>query len=227
MTGLIDGHDGRVYAAGSFPDTIYAWSAHDGSTIWTHSFSSLYGGVSDGPMASTPDRLVGMYLEPLEPGPEGWVVQEGSFSRQHVYALDRRTGHLLWNRTLDADRGLAPARNESAIPLIYRNEVVIGTAVAPYVTALDVRSGRVLWRLRTAGAVKGGLAARDGIVYFGDLGGYLWAVNAASGSVIGRKREDVHFNVGSPIIVNDTLVDGSNEGVVIAVPLRWIRDAHD
>jgi hypothetical protein len=37
----------------------------------------------------------------------------------------------------------------------------------------------------------------------------------------------VHFNVGSPIILNDSLIDGSREGSVIAVPLRWIRSAHD
>jgi outer membrane protein assembly factor BamB len=75
--------------------------------------------------------------------------------------------------------------------------------------------------------VKGGIVARDGIIYFGDMGGYLWAVNASTGRAIGRKREDVHFNVGSPIIVNDSLIDGSEEGAVVAVPLRWIRDARD
>lgn len=227
MTGLIDGHDGRIYAPGSFPDVIYAWSARDGSAIWKHSLSSLYGGVSDGPMASTPDRLVGMYLVPLAQGPEGWVVQYGSLAQQHVYALDKRTGRLLWDRRLDTARGMAPARNESAIPLIYDNRVFIGSAVAPLVTALDPKNGRVLWQLRTAGAVKGGIVARDGIVYFGDLGGYLWAVNASTGRAIGRKREDAHFNVGSPIIVNDSLIDGSQEGTVVAVPLRWIRDARD
>ncbi|MGH7738371.1 MAG: PQQ-binding-like beta-propeller repeat protein [Candidatus Tyrphobacter sp.] len=227
MTGLIDGGDARIYAPGSFPDAVYAWNARNGRLAWRHLLPPLAGGVSDGPMASTRDALVGMYLEPLRPGPQGWVVQYGSLSREHVYALDKRSGRLLWNRTLDNVRGVAPARNESAIPLVYRNTVYVGSSVAPVVSALDVRTGRVLWQTRTGGAVKGGLVARDGVVYFGDLGGYLWAVDARTGSTIGRKEEGLKFNVGSPIVVNDTLVDGSNEGTVVAVPLRWIRDSHD
>lgn len=227
MTGLIDGADGHIYAPGSFPDVVYAWNSHDGASIWKHTFSSLYGGVSDGPMASTKAKLVGMYLEPLARGPQGWVVQLGSLARQHVYTLDKRTGRMLWNRTLTNVHGRAPAYNESAIPLIYRNRIYIGSAVAPMVTALDLQTGRILWQRRTAGAVKGGFVARDGVVYFGDLGGFLWAVNAATGRVIGRKQEDIHFNVGSPIILNDSLIDGSREGTVLAVPLRWIRAARD
>ncbi len=226
MTGVIDGNDGRVYAPGSFPDVIYAWNARSGALVWEHRLSPLYGGVSDGPMASTDSELVGMYLEPIARGPYGWVVQYGSLARQHVYALDKRTGRMLWDRTLNAE-GIAPAYNESAIPLIYRQRVYIGSAVAPIVTALDAQSGRVLWQIHTQGAVKGGLVARDGIVYFGDLGGYLWAVDAVSGRTIGRKREPVHFNVGSPIVLNDSLIDGSSEGSVIALPLSWIRSAHD
>lgn len=227
MTGVIDGGDGRIYAPGSFPDAVYAWSARDGHSLWTHALSSLDGGVSDGPMALDGGRLIGMYLEPLGPGPEGMVVQEGSPAREHVYALDTRTGSTVWDRTIADARGIAPARNEAAIPLVYGGRVYIGSAVAPFVTALDARTGRVLWQRQVHGVVKGGLVARDGIVYLGDLGGWLTALDARTGSVVGWKREPVHFNVGSPIIVNDTLVDGSLEGAVIAVPLRWIRDGRD
>ncbi len=227
MTSVVDGHNGRIYAAGSFPDVIYAWNASNGAVVWKHPFSSLYGGVSDGPLASTNDRIVGAYLEPTGPGPMGWVVQYGSPARQHVYALDKNTGRLVWDRLIPQAYGTAPVRNEATIPLIYRNRVFVGSAVAPFVTALDVHTGRVIWQTKTMGAVKGGLVARDGVIYFGDLGGYLWAVDASDGRTIGRKRVSVHFNVGSPIVVNDTLIDGSREGTVIAVPLRWIRDARD
>lgn len=227
MTSIVDGHDGRLYAPGGFPNAVYAWNARNGKTVWEHPLGLFDGAVADGPMASTSTALVGMYLQPLAPGPEGWVVQAGSRAREHVYELDKRTGRLLWDSTLAAATGVTPTRNESSIPLLYRNTIFIGSSLAPVVTALDVRTGRIVWQIRTHGPVKGGMAARDGVVYFGDLGGYLWAVDAANGSVIGSKREPVHFNVGSPIIVNDSLVDGSNEGTVIAVPLRWIRDARD
>ncbi len=222
MTAVADGGNGNVYVAGGFPNNVYALNAKTGAVAWKRAFSRLDGALPATPLASTTHALVGMYLEPLARGPQGWAVQFGSLARQHVYALDKQTGRMLWDRTLANVRGRAPAYNEAAIPLVYRNRIFIGSAVAPVVSALDLRSGRVLWQLRVKGPVKGGLVARDGIVYFGDLGGYLWAVDAASGRVIGKRAEPVHFNVGSPIIVNDTLVDGSQEGV-IAVPLRTIR----
>jgi outer membrane protein assembly factor BamB len=227
MTGVVDGQDGRIYAPGSFPDDVYAWNVRNGSLVWKHVFSPFYGGVSDGPLASTPSMLVGMYLQPLGPGAQGWVVQYLTPSREHIYALDKRTGQLLWNRVVPNSRGIAPTRNEASIPLLYRGRVYIGSSEASVVTALDLQTGHVAWQVRTEGPVKGGMVGLDGVVYFGDLGGYLFAVNAQSGRVIGRKRENVHFNVGSPIAVNESLIDGSLEGPVIAVPLRWIRDAHD
>ncbi|MHB8433961.1 MAG: outer membrane protein assembly factor BamB family protein [Candidatus Tyrphobacter sp.] len=222
MTAVTRGDAGRIYVSGGFPNAVYALNAKTGAVLWRRAFARVDGAIADDPIASTKTSLVGMYLEPLARGPQGWVVQFGSLARQHVYALDKQTGSVLWDRTLANVKGRAPAFNESAIPLIYRNAIFIGSALTSIVSALDVRSGRVLWQLRVKGPVKGGLVARNGIVYFGDLGGYFWAVDAATGRVLGRKAEGVHFNVGSPIIVNDTLIDGSREGVV-AVPLRSLR----
>ncbi len=227
MTAVVNGGDGRLYAPANFPNAVYAFSARGGAVLWRRKFSPVLGGMSDGPMASTKSALVGDYLQPLRPGPEGWVVQYQSYAREHVYALDKSTGKVLWDTTLANVKGVAQPQNEAAIPLIYRKRLYVGSAVAPVVTALDPTTGRVLWQLKTMGPVYGGLVARDDIVYFGDLGGYLWAIDARNGRVVGRKREDIHFRVGSPIILNDSLIDGSREGAVIAVPLRWIRDARD
>ncbi len=227
MSGMVDGGDGSLYAPGNFPNAVYAFSARDGTVLWRHAFSPFVGGLSDGPMASTKSSLVGDYLEPLKPGQFGWVVQDQSYARSHVYALDKSTGRLLWNTALTEAKGVTQPQNESSIPLIYRDSVYVGSAVAPLLTSLDVKTGRVLWQIPTMGVIYGGLVAQDGVLYFGDMGGYLWAVDARSGRVIGRMRENVQFRVGSPIILNDSLIDGSKDGTVVAVPLRWIRDAHD
>ncbi|MGB6519892.1 MAG: PQQ-binding-like beta-propeller repeat protein, partial [Candidatus Cybelea sp.] len=79
----------------------------------------------------------------------------------------------------------------------------------------------------TRGAVKGGIVEVGGIVYFGDLGGYLWALDAKTGRVIGVKNMHTPFNVGSPIVVGRTLIIGSDSGSVIAVPLATIRSSQD
>ncbi len=222
MTAMADGGDGDAYVAGGFPNTVYALNAKTGTVVWRRAFSRFDGALPATPLASTAHALVGMYLEPLARGAAGWTVQFGSLARQHVFSLAKDTGRVLWDRTLARVRGRAPAFNEAAIPLVYRERIFIGSAVAPMVSALDLHTGRVLWQLRVKGPVKGGLVARDGVVYFGDLSGHLWAVDAATGRTIGEMATAFHFNVGSPIIVNDSLIDGSQEGV-IAVPLRRIR----
>jgi outer membrane protein assembly factor BamB len=65
------------------------------------------------------------------------------------------------------------------------------------------------------------------VLYFGDLQGYLWALDEATGKVLGSKKMGTPFNVGSPIVVGRTLVIGSTTGRVTALPLDDIRSAHD
>jgi polyvinyl alcohol dehydrogenase (cytochrome) len=85
----------------------------------------------------------------------------------------------------------------------------------------------VVWETPTHGPVKGGLVDVDGIVYFGDYGGYLWALDAKTGSVVGDKQMHTAFNVGSPLVVGRTLIIGSDSGSVIAIPLEEIRGSRD
>ena len=93
--------------------------------------------------------------------------------------------------------------------------------------ALDATSGMLVWETPTHGVVKGGAVDVDDVIYFGDLGGYLWALNAKTGRVVGSKFMHTAFNVGSPIVVGQTLIIGSDTGSVVAVPLEEIRVAHD
>ena len=103
----------------------------------------------------------------------------------------------------------------------------LGSAIAPWMHALDAASGLIVWETPTHGVVKGGVVAVDDAVYFGDLGGYLWALDAKTGRVIGDKLMHTAFNVGSPIVVGRTLIIGSDSGSVIAIPLERIRSSHD
>ncbi len=225
MSSVVDGGDGRLYVSGVFGAAVYALRASNGALLWTHRLSKFFQGPGDGPMASTKTMLVAQYLQAIEPLRLGWTVTRGSPVRHHIFALDMRTGRLLWDRVVDT--GIAPPRNKSAIPLIYGDRIYEGSPDAAVMSCLNLSTGKRLWQIHTAGPVKGGIVAVDGVLYFGDLKGYLWAVDAKDGRVVGRLREDLHFNVGSPIVLNGSLIDGSREGVVIAVPLHAIRNAHD
>jgi hypothetical protein len=93
--------------------------------------------------------------------------------------------------------------------------------------AIDLASGRLVWRRRVDGPVKGGSVAFDGIVYFGDFGGRLWALRESDGSVVGTLNVGTKFNVDSPIIVGRTLVVPSLTGRILALPLSAIGGARD
>lgn len=224
MTNVLVGDRGVAYFGGRFPNTVYAFRVSDGSTVWTHTFAPRNGAFDDCPLATDGVRVFGMYATPLASTRHAIIIA-GARARQHVYALDALTGRTRWDTALDVT-GTEPPYNESAIPLYAGGILFDGSPLAPFVTALDAASGRVKWSLRVGGPVKGGLVVRDGVLYFGDLSGKLWAVDAARGQPIGSIQTDLKFNVGSPIVLNDSLVVGSAEGPVIAVPLDDIRTSH-
>lgn len=226
MSSVVRGTGDAIYLSGSQPGAVYALRARDGSVQWSRSFMGYHTALGDAPMAISGNELVTEYLEAAKPKARQYrLLAPASPVLHHIAALDARTGSILWDRIVDS--GDSQVRNQSAIPLIYRNRIYEGSAVTAVMSSLDLRTGRQRWQIRTRGAVKGGIVALDGVLYFGDLAGYLWAVRATDGRVIGRLRTNLHFNVGSPIVLNDSLIDGSQEGTVIALPLRAIRDGRD
>lgn len=213
---LLIGH--YAYFGGRAPNAIYALSANNGATLWVHPFSQRTGAFDDCPLATDGSRIFGMYGESLVHG----IVLAGRRARQHVYALNATNGRLLWDTSLNVT-GVEPTYNESAIPTYAQGTLYDGSPLAPVVVALDARSGRPRWLLRVSGPVKGAFVLRDAVLYFADYSGKLWAVDATTGHAIGSIQTDLTFNVGSPIVLNDSLVIGSQEGPVIAVPLKDIR----
>lgn len=221
MSQVLDGHDGGVYVAGSYPNVVSALDARDGRLRWQRTFPVYAGALSDCPLASDQRALYGMYVEQVPPVRMPFVPS-GRLAVQHVYALDKGSGTVRWDRTLPHILGNIPGYNESAIPLLYGGTLYDGSGLAPVITALDPRSGAVKWQLHVNAPVKGAIVARDGVLYFGDLRGTLWAVDAHTGLALGSVATDTHFGVGSPIVLNDSLVVGSSDGAILAVPLEAI-----
>ncbi len=214
---------GDVFATAGL-DTNAVWALHstDGSTLWRSGFSRVASGLGDCPAATDGARI---YCDYVMPPSSAVPVQTERQAHFRAFCIDARTGKKLWDERLEA--GILPKRNEAAIPLFYDGAVFLGSSMAPVMHALDASTGKIRWRLRTRGPVKGGIAEVSGILYFGDLSGYLWAVRATNGQIVGVKNMRTPFNVGSPLVAGQTLFIGSRGGTLEAVPLEAIRSAHD
>lgn len=213
---------GRFVTTGVDSNAVWMLNAKDGSVVWKSAFSPLASGLGDCPPVTDGARI---YCNYVMPPSSATPVQTERINVFRAYALDAKTGKKLWDVLLQ--KGMLPKRNEAAIPLLARGTLYMGSSVSPYVHAIDPQTGRIKWRIQTHGPVKGGIVEAGGTLYFGDYGGYLWAINAGNGAVVGVKNMRTAFNVGSPIVAGQTLVIGSRGGTLFALPLASIRSSHD
>jgi outer membrane protein assembly factor BamB len=222
MTAALPVGDGDFVTTGVGSNAAWRIHASSGAVVWRSAFSKGASGIGDCPPVSDGTRIYCDYVSPVLPDTSTVI---GDLAVERVYALRAGDGAPMWDVALES--GALPERNEAAIPLLAGGRLYLGSAIAPWMHALDAASGMLVWESPTRGAVKGGIVDVDGIVYFGDLGGYLWALDAKTGRVIGDKFMHTAFNVGSPIVDGKTLIIGSDSGAVIAVPLQTIRTSHD
>ena len=94
------------------------------------------------------------------------------------------------------------------------------------------------WVATTTGDVSGTPAVVNGVVYFGDFGGTLWALDAATGEVIWSHKVSDYTGVAndiartSPSVAGNTLVVGSlTRPVMLGIEattghLRWKTQVH-
>ncbi|MDP6634141.1 MAG: PQQ-binding-like beta-propeller repeat protein [Phycisphaerae bacterium] len=128
------------------------------------------------------------------------LVFFGSSTDHKVYALDAATGETVWTFFTDGPVRVAPAACEHGLYVGSDDGVLY---------CLDVKSGKLKWRIRAAGKddrimgndrlisrwpVRGGPAIDKGVVYFAagiwpTEGFYVYAVDARSGKVIWRNAD--------------------------------------
>jgi outer membrane protein assembly factor BamB len=222
MSAILPVGGDQFITTGVGTNAVWRMSSTDGSVLWNSPFASGASGVGDCPPVTDGTRVLCDYVAPVAPDK---MTEVGRPATERVYAIDLPTGAKRWDVALES--GTLQPRNEGAIPLLGGGLLYVGSALAPEMHALDAATGHVVWHLQTHGAVKGGAVAVDGVVYFGDYGGYLWAIDGQTGSVLGVKNMQTHFNVGSPLVDGVTLIIGSDSGTVVAVPLQTIRESHD
>lgn len=129
----------RVYM-GSDRGIMFALSRRDGSVVWQHR-------IGLGPWGSSRDKEI--YSTPVL---HNGRLYFGAFDG-NVYCLDAVTGKRLWV-SFEADwisggLALSPKRNMLYVPTVYGSPGKGGG-----LTALDVTTGKVVWRTRFASAIR-------------------------------------------------------------------------
>lgn len=98
------------------------------------------------------------------------------------------------------DSGAGPATNNSELFKSARFKLLPDSVTFGTVSAIDVATGKIRWQTRTPGhhMFGGALATESDLVFFGDMQGYLNAVDARTGEVVWREKAG-KGHLGPPI----------------------------
>lgn len=206
--------DGMVFvlagttAAMHTPDHVYAVRSSDGRILW----KAPYGNADCSPVVA--GGVVSVEDGPTTSGPSD------RNAANDVFALDAQTGRLLWERSSARGYFTQVSSNEQAIAgLSDRGALFDSLEAARRFAAFDLHTGKVLWSIPTAAAVKMSAVAFDDRLYFGDTAGVFYTVDEGSGNVLSRKHFPKPFTTSSPVIVGRTLYI-ANYDTVYAIRMK-------
>ena len=199
------------------PFAFTALDPHSSEIAWQIEFPDVISGLDDVPPAISGDTVV---TSANIAGPQSPSGDEDEILDTHMlYALDTATGSLLWETALgDGER---PTNNRSGAPTIDDGTIFVGSPTTGWTYAYELASGDELWKYRT-GTVKGAPVVKDGVVYVGTAQGWVHALDSTSGEKVGERHFGGTLAPSGPIIVNDTLVVGSQDSNVYLSPLDEI-----
>lgn len=191
--------DGQLLAA-SYDNQLYSLDPNTGTLNWTFDGAEnklLTSPLVNGGKIFLPSSDYNLYALDLNgkllwqyttgnalwatPVSDGQLVYQPSMDH-HIYALDAESGDLVW-KTDDLDAPIAGQPTLSPEGILYA-----GT-FNKELLAIDTQNGSVLWKQPLQGWGWSGPVLQDGVLYFGDLEGYIYAKNAADGSDIGQPSQ--------------------------------------
>ncbi|WP_275555054.1 outer membrane protein assembly factor BamB [Mixta sp. Marseille-Q2659] len=146
----------------------------------------------------------------------GGAIVGGDNGRVSAVILNQ--GQIIWQQRISQPSGATEIDRLSDVdttPVIV-NGVVYALAYNGNLTALDLRSGQILWK-REIGSVKD-FIVDAGRIYLVDQDDRIVALNADGGVAIWRQSDLLHRNLTSPVLYNGYIVVGDSEGY-----LHWLN----
>jgi outer membrane protein assembly factor BamB len=213
----VDG-DGRAIIAvgGSSPDnSVYGLDAVTGARIWRYETQTF-----------TLDNDVGAGPTISAPGVNGFAngVAYVAGKNRIVYAINLKTGNLIWQFSIRDDSPAAGGATRSTASLL-GNRLYIGYGAGVY--ALNATTGAKVWKTEQSA----GIATMEvisspavtgppdkGVLFVGDLGGTVYAFDLQTGNDLWSYQTG-NFIYGSPAVAAGRVYVASSDSFLYAFGL--------
>lgn len=198
--------------------SIIAINKNDGKLVWEA--NSVGDKILHGQWSSPSVGKVGDVVQVVMGEGDGWVRGYEALTGKKLWEFDTNPKESVWPKT----------RNELiSTPVIYQGRVYVGNGQDPehgegvgHFYGIDAtkrgnitESGR-LWHYDKIRRTISTAAIKDGIVYISDFSGFLHALDLQTGQPVWT-HDMLAAIWGSPVIVNDKLYLGDEDGDVVVM----------
>ena len=149
------------YSSGGSGGSAYGVRASDGAILWR--------------VKTDEDAIL---TPPLLSGPTAYVATDHS-----AYALDARSGRIVWHVTTWRSSGVAVR----TAPVLANGVLYVMTGAGDII-ALRASDGAALWRKALQGATASPLVVVGGAVFVSDAAGIVTTLQARTGAVLWRRK---------------------------------------
>ncbi|MEL3970857.1 PQQ-binding-like beta-propeller repeat protein [Rossellomorea oryzaecorticis] len=240
--------DGVLYVGGGRPQpyTFFAVDLNKTEILWKTELEEVMSGLDDVPPAIYKDLVITTGVEETEKkiglkevydhhglaAAYKEIVKRASGRDQSdkqlydhkIYAMNTKNGNIVWEKSLGV--GEMVPNNKSGAPVIYKDSVYVGSPITKKFYSLDAKTGENNWRYHS-NVTKAPPAADKDIVYFMDVKGLVYAFDTSSGKLLGKNLFGGKLAPSGPVLINNHLIAGSQDGNVTVKPTDKILDKFD
>ena len=178
--------------------------------------------ATPGAATRSPVNVTAEAIESADRRPEEWLTYAGNQSGHRHSALTQVNRDTVQNMRVSWVAQLMPSKKPLAATPIVAGGLMFVSEAPDGVVALDIRSGRVVWRFNRpiesaklslcCGAFNRGVAVLGSRVFVATLDSYLVALDAATGKKVWETKvaeaQEGYSMTGAPLAVGDSLVVG-------------------
>jgi outer membrane protein assembly factor BamB len=141
-----------------------------------------------------------------------------------MYAFDKESGQIKWEKSLGI--GKMVPNNKSGAPIVYKDTLFVGSPIAKKFLAFKAGTGEKKWSYHS-NVTKAPPVADQNQVFFTDTKGLVFAFDTSSGELLGKKMLSGKLAPSGPVLMNDHLIVGSQDGQVYIQPKESIINEFD